>query len=141
MSQTSPPTPTPAAAGGLMPQDNQNSLTLDAIQAELDHIEYGFAPLLELDDTRLVVETGSKGEIVRLAYPPQPDTPADWVSADSFVLSYSVRDLLLGLPHVRRISVGTFERLWIFLHWRQTLPPTTECTNSSTLMPKSKPNL
>jgi len=108
---TPTPTPTvpPTSANRLMPQDNQNSRTLDAAQAELDHIEFGFAPLLELDNTRLVVETGPDGEFVRLAYPPQPTTPTDWISADSFVLAYSVRDFLLDLPHVRRISLGSFE--------------------------------
>jgi hypothetical protein len=89
--------------------DNKNVEALTAAQAALQELEYGFAPLLVQDETRLVIEKGPDGERIRLAYPRQPADPTDWVSVDSFVLGYAARSKLLASPQVRRVVLGRFD--------------------------------
>ncbi len=109
--------PTPTAAPTLTPTvdrpliaNDQNVKILNAIQAAFSQIEYGFAPLLLADRTRLRIETGPEGdELVKLAYPRQPANPADWPSMDSFVFAYAVRRALLDSAGVRRVALGRFE--------------------------------
>ena len=106
---TATPTLTPTVTNRLVPQNNENAQTLTAAQAALSQLEYGFAPLLQEDQTRLVVENGPDGEFIKLAYPRQADTPAAWISMDSFVLAYAVRDFLFTSAQTRRISLGKFD--------------------------------
>ena len=103
------PTPSPTVTNRLIPKGNENSAALEAAQTALTQFQFGFAPLLQQENTRLVIQASPEGELVRLAYPPQPANPADWLSMDSFVLTYAVRSLMLTSPQVRRIAVGKFD--------------------------------
>ncbi len=105
-----PPTPTrrPTPTRPLVIPDNQNVEALNAAKADLGNFEFGFAPLLQEDETRVVIESGPEGEVARLAYPPQPVNPADWSAVDSFILSYAVRQNLLQSPHVLTAVLGRF---------------------------------
>ena len=106
---TPTPTATPTVINRLIPKSNENAQVLESAQAALSEFRFGFAPLLQLEDTRLVIERGPSGEYVRLAYPPQPADPSEWPSVDSFVLVYAVRSLLSTSPQVRQVLVGKFE--------------------------------
>lgn len=106
---TPEPTPSPTPTQALTPIDNENVQALNEAHAALDGFEFGLAPLLLLDETRLVIESGPDGDIARLAYPRQPADPLAWPSMDSFVLSYAIRGLMLDSPQVRRIALGKFE--------------------------------
>jgi hypothetical protein len=102
------PTPRPTSTRPLVIPDNQNVEALNTAKAALGNFEFGFAPLLQEDETRVVIESGPEGEIARLAYPPQPANPAEWSAVDSFVLSYAVQQNLLQSPHVLTAVLGRF---------------------------------
>lgn len=108
----SPPTPTPAPSPTptrpvALPK-NQNVDALNAAKSSLGAFEFGFAPLLEDDKTKVVIEKGSDGEIARLAFPEQPANPAEWPAVDSFVLSYAIQQYLLQSPNVLSTALGRF---------------------------------
>ncbi len=98
------PTPTPVVA---LPK-NQNVDTLNAAKSSLGAFEFGFASLLEKDETKVIIENHPDGEIARLAYPKQPAEPAEWPAVDSFVLSYAVQKFLLQSPNVLNTVLGRF---------------------------------
>jgi hypothetical protein len=88
---------------------NKNVQALNAVQATLDDLEFGFAPLLVQDETRVVIENQSDGEAARLAYPVQPADPTAWSAVDSFILAYAVRNVMLGFPQVEQVALGGFD--------------------------------
>ncbi len=102
------PTPSPTPTRPLIIPSNQNVDALNAAKTALGHFEFGFAPLLEKGETRVVIETRPEGEVARLAYPPQPANPAEWPAGDSFILSYAVQQNLLQSPHVLSAAPGRF---------------------------------
>ncbi len=109
-SKTPPtPTPTPTVKPPLTSPNNRNVETLNAVQAALRELEYGFAPLVMEEETELVVESGPDGDLIRLAYPQQPANPSGWISLDSFAFSYAVRSQLSPSPQVRQIALGEFD--------------------------------
>ncbi len=105
------PTPNPTATATRPPLavNNDNVEALNAAQAALNQFQFGFAPLLEQDGTRLVLETGPAGPVARLAYPLQPADPRDWPAMDSFILAYAVQQALLESPQVRRAGLSRFD--------------------------------
>jgi hypothetical protein len=88
--------------------DNDNVEALNAAKAAVGDFEFGFAPLLEEESTKIIIEPGPLGETARLAYPPQPADPAEWPAVDSFVLAYAVQQALLQSPHVQGVALGRF---------------------------------
>jgi hypothetical protein len=81
---------------------------LNTAQAALGEIEFGFAPLLVEDEAKIVIEVEDGAEIGRLTYRRQPADPAAWPTVDSFVSAYATRQVLRGLPQVRRVMLGSF---------------------------------
>lgn len=79
-----------------------------AAQAALSDFEFGFAPLLQEETTRVLIQAKPEGEVAQLAYPRQPVNPADWPVVDSFVLSYAVMQYLLQSAQVQSVSLGRF---------------------------------
>lgn len=106
---TPAPTPTPTVTNRLIPKSNQNVQILESAQAAFGEFHFGFAPLVQAEETRLVIETGPTGEFIRLAYPPQPAIPSEWLAVDSFILVNAIRNLLSASPQVRQVLVGKFE--------------------------------
>jgi hypothetical protein len=104
------PTPPPTPTRQIIVPRNDNVEALNAAQAALDKINFGFAPLLRLDEARvtLTAEQPFEDESARLEYPEQPADPAQWTTMDSFVSAYAVRRLMLNLPQVSRIALGRF---------------------------------
>jgi hypothetical protein len=102
-------TPTPTSTRPARSSANENVETLNAVQAALNDIEFGFAPLLLQDEARVVIETRPDGQVARLAYPRQPADPTAWPAVDSFVLAYAVRQTLLDSPQVRWVILGNFD--------------------------------
>lgn len=102
------PTPMPTATRPMAIPDNDNVEALNAAKAALGDFEFGFASLLEEDATRLVIEPGPLGEIARLAYPPQPENPAEWPAVDSFILAYAIQQSLIQSPQVHGVALGRF---------------------------------
>lgn len=100
-------TPTPTATSR-PPQiaDNENVEALNAAQAALAEIEFGFAPLLLEEQSRLHLEASPSGPQVRLIYSPQPADPTRWKTVDSFVLAYAIRQQLLQSPQVKQLFLG-----------------------------------
>jgi hypothetical protein len=101
------PTPTPTRPIGL--STNKNVKALNAVQAALNDLEFGFAPLLVQDETRVLIETKPEGEVARLVYPLQPADPAVWSTVDSFILACAVRNVLLDFPQVEHVALGSFD--------------------------------
>lgn len=88
---------------------NRNAEALVAAKSTVGRSQYGFAPLLLLDETRLVItETATGDEVVEMRYPRQPADPTGWVSVDSFVLAYAVREQLVNSEAVVGATVGHF---------------------------------
>ncbi|MEW5959919.1 MAG: hypothetical protein AB1801_19530 [Chloroflexota bacterium] len=107
---TATPTPSPTATVALVPADNANVEALTAAQAALTELQYGLAPLLVEDDSRLVIENGPAGEQIRLTYRPQPADPTAWRGGtDSFVLAYAASSILSASPQVRRVALGKLD--------------------------------
>lgn len=111
--ETSPrrvePTPT-ATQQPVMIGHNRNADALVSAKLEVGKQDYGFAPLLLLDETRLIITNTVTGEdVVMLRYPPQPVDPTAWLSVDSFVLAYGVQQKLMGAEAVVNASIGQFE--------------------------------
>jgi len=102
------PTPSPTPTKPLVIPNNDNVEALNAAKAALGEFEFGFAPLLEEDATRVVIEPKPEGEVARLVYPLQPANPAEWPAVDSFVLAYAVQQSLLQSPEVRGVALGRF---------------------------------
>jgi hypothetical protein len=92
-----------------MAANNQNVEALNAAQAAIADFEFGFAPLLEEEATRIVIEVGPAEEVARLAYPLQPADPVDWPAKDSFIAAYAVRQLLLESPQVKEAALSRFD--------------------------------
>ncbi|MEM7345282.1 MAG: hypothetical protein AAF485_13670, partial [Chloroflexota bacterium] len=110
------PAPTPTLDPTATPTDvpgrsgfEDNVEALNQAQAVLDEMEFGFAPLLLEDDTRLILEPLNGVEAARLAYPLQPTDPTAWKAGDSFVLSYAVRRLLLDSTRLEQAAIGVIE--------------------------------
>jgi hypothetical protein len=106
---TTVPTPTPTPTRPISLSTNKNVKALNAVQAALNDLEFGFAPLLVQDETRVVIETKPQDEAARLAYPLQPADPAAWPAVDSFVLAYAVHNILLDFPQVKQVALGSFD--------------------------------
>lgn len=106
--EESTPTPSPTATKPLVIPDNDNVEALNAAKAALDKLEFGLAPLLKEDATKIVIEPGPEGEMARLAYSLQPANPAEWPSVDSFILAYAAQQSLLQSPEVRGVILGRF---------------------------------
>ena len=106
---TPTPSPTPTPTRPIGSSTNKNVKALNAVQAALNDLEFGFAPLLVQDETRVVLENTSDGEVARLAYPRQPADPAAWPAVDSFVLACAVRNVLLNFPQVEQVALGSFD--------------------------------
>jgi hypothetical protein len=88
---------------------NDNVEALNSAQAAMDEINFGFAPLLLKNESRLVLESRSSDEeVVRLDYPEQPADPTHWETVDSFVAAYGVRRIMLNLSQVSRVALGNF---------------------------------
>ena len=101
-------TPTPTATRSVNRANNKNVDALNAAQATLSQSDFGFAPLLVMDQTRLVIEVKPEGEVARLAYPRQSPNPAEWPTRDSFISAYAIRYALLTSPQVARVALGRF---------------------------------
>jgi len=82
---------------------------MNAAAAAMSEVEFGFAPLLEVAETRLRLETGPDGTVAKLAYPLQPEDPAQWPAVDSFVLSYATQISIQGTGQAQRVALGEFE--------------------------------
>jgi len=84
-----PPEPTPTATPkNVTIAENRNAGALMAAHSAARELTYGLAPLLLLDETRLVITQTVDGvEAIYLNYPTQPENPAEWLGTDSFVLS------------------------------------------------------
>ena len=93
-----PHSPSPTPTKPMVIPNNDNVEALNTAKAALGEFEFGFAPLLEEDATRVVIEPKPEGEVARLAYPLQPANPAEWPAMDSFVLAYAVQQSLLQSP-------------------------------------------
>ncbi|MDX1521400.1 MAG: hypothetical protein R3264_07220 [Anaerolineae bacterium] len=109
---TPPPTPVPTATATEIPRRssfNDNVDAMNAAQAALKEVEFGFAPLLEDDNTRLRLEDSSTGTVLRLAYPQQPEDPTQWTAVDSFVLAHATQRVLLTTGQVERVVLGELE--------------------------------
>jgi hypothetical protein len=100
------PTPTPTRPP-IMIGRNQNAEALTAAKSAVGQWRYGFAPLLLLDESRLVL-TPTQSNVIMLKYPTQPHDPNGWLSVDSFVLAYSMQQQLLTNESVIQASVGQF---------------------------------
>ncbi len=85
---------------------NENVDALNAAQAALDDQDFGFAPLLLEDDTKIVLESEAGTEIARLSYLQQPADPSAWSTVDSFVSAYAVREFMMDLSQVGRVALG-----------------------------------
>lgn len=105
---TPTPAPSPTATRPLAIPNNDNVEALNAAKAALGKFEFGFAPLLENEATKIVIEPGPEGQLARLVYPLQPANPAEWPAVDSFILSYAVQQKLLQSPQVRGVALGRF---------------------------------
>lgn len=103
------PTPSPTPTKPLVIPNNDNVEALNAAKATLGEFEFGFAPLLEEEATRVVLEFKPDGEVARLAYPLQPANPAEWTAVDSFVLAYAVQQHLLQSSQIRGVALGRFK--------------------------------
>lgn len=103
------PTPSPTATRPLVIPSNDNVEALNSAKAALGKFKFGFAPLLEEEATKILIEPGPEGEVARLAYPLQPANPAEWPNVDSFVLSYAIQQNLFQSPHVRGVVLGRFD--------------------------------
>ena len=101
------PTPVPTATRPIIASRNENVEALNAAQAALQHVEFGFAPLLVEDTARVVIKADEGVEVARLTYPQQPEDPTEWPTVDSFVSAYGVRRALLAMPQVRRVALGS----------------------------------
>ncbi len=84
---------------------NQNIESLTHAQATMGKFNYGFAPLLLLDKTRLMTTSINGSEGVMLRYPRQPVEPTKLLSVDSFVLAYATQHQLLTSPPVANVWV------------------------------------
>lgn len=102
------PTPAPTPTRPITAPRNDNVEALNAAQAALREVEFGFAPLLRLDEAKISVQSRPVGEIARLGYPQQPSDPTQWSTVDSFVSAYGTRYVLITLPHVNRVALGVF---------------------------------
>jgi hypothetical protein len=102
------PTPIPTATKPFVIPNNDNVEALNAAKANLGEFQFGFAPLLQEDTTRVIIEPKPEGEVARLAYPLQPANPAEWAAVDSFVLAYAIQQSLLQSPQVRGVALGRF---------------------------------
>lgn len=104
--------PTPTATSTTTPippaPRNDNVEALNGAQASLGEFNFGLAPLLMDEDTRIVLEPEPGAEVPMLRYPPQPADPTQWVGVDSFVLSYATRNELLDSTAVSRVTLGQF---------------------------------
>jgi len=100
------PTAIPSPTRPITAPRNENVEALNAAQAALAEVDFGFAPLLLDDEARIIIETQPGVEIARLTYPQQPADPAAWATVDSFVSAYGVRQVLLGSPQVGRVALG-----------------------------------
>jgi hypothetical protein len=100
------PTVTPSPTRPLAIPQNQNVDTMMAAQAQLKDFEFGLAPLLQEDTTRIVIENKPEGEVARLAYPLQSPNPTDWPAADSFIIAYATLKYLLQSNQVESVSLG-----------------------------------
>jgi hypothetical protein len=102
------PTPTPTPTQRPAVPRNDNVEALNAAQAALGKVNFGFAPLLVEEETRVVIETNPVNEAARLVYPQQPQDPTRWPTVDSFVSAYAVRHVMTSLPQVSRVALGSF---------------------------------
>lgn len=104
------PTPEPIATATRLPRPprNNNVEALTGAQAAVGQFVFGLAPLLREKDTRLKIDLKAGGESVVMRYPPQPEDPTAWLTVDSFVLSYAMRQKLLADPQVQRVTLGQF---------------------------------
>ncbi len=122
---TPEPTPEPTKTPTPFPQRssfNDNVQAMNAAQAALNQMEFGFAPLLLEDETRITIETDSKQPLARLAYSPQPAEATDWPTGDSFILSLATRSILLDLPQVERVALGSFDLAAPVANLEDTIP-------------------
>jgi hypothetical protein len=104
--EEAPPTPT-ATRVPPVPR-NENVEALNNAQAALRHQDFGFGPLLEEDEARIIIENRVGEEVARLVYPEQPTDPAEWPTVDSFVSAYGVQRVMSNMPQVRRVTLGKF---------------------------------
>jgi len=104
------PTPTPIPTPTERPAipRNDNVEALNAAQAALAEVDFGFAPLLLEDSAHVTLKSDAAGERARLTYPEQPADPTQWKTVDSFVSAYGTRYVLKTMPHVSRIALGSF---------------------------------
>jgi hypothetical protein len=102
------PTPIPTPTQKITAPRNDNVEALNAAQAALGKVNFGFAPLLMEDEAKIVLEVVSTDETARLVYPEQPADPTAWPTVDSFVSAYAVRYVMLSLPQVNRVALGSF---------------------------------
>jgi hypothetical protein len=100
------PVPTPTQKA-VVPQ-NDNVEALNAAQAALGKVNFGFAPLLREAEAKIVIEMTPVDELARLIYPEQPADPTAWATVDSFASAYAVRYIMLSLPQVNRVALGSF---------------------------------
>lgn len=106
---TPPPTPEPTATATPFPRRssfNDNVDAMNAAQAAMKEVEFGFASLVEESETRLRLEPGAAGSVVKLTYPLQPADPAEWTAVDSFVLAHATQKLLMSSGQVQRTTLG-----------------------------------
>ena len=101
-----PPTPVPTSTRPLTAPRNDNVEALNAAQAALKEIDFGFAPLLLEDEARIIIKANAGVETARLSYPQQPADPTKWPTMDSFVSAYAARHVLEEMPHVSRVALG-----------------------------------
>jgi hypothetical protein len=101
-----PPTLAPTPTRPLTAPRNENVEALNAAQAALEKIDFGFAPLLLTDEARVIIEAGAGVETARLTYPQQPADPTQWPTMDSFVSAYAARHVLEQMAHVSRVALG-----------------------------------
>ncbi len=103
------PTPTLTSTPFPGPPRNENVEALNAAQAALDEQDFGFAPLLQDETARVILERTNGSEVARLAYPQQPADPSAWPSVDSFLSALAVRSFMIDLPQVIRVALGRFD--------------------------------
>ncbi len=101
---TPEPSPTPTRPQGV--PHNENVEALNAARAALDRQDFGFAPLLQAEAAKIVLETINGVETAHLTYPQQPADPSDWPSVDSFVSAYSIRHVMTDMSQVTRVAIG-----------------------------------
>lgn len=102
------PTPAPTPTERTVAPRNENVEALNSAQATLNEIDFGFAPLLLEDEARVVVKSLPTGELARLEYLEQPADPTTWKTVDSFVSAFATRAILIKMPHVSRVALGSF---------------------------------